>query len=180
MFDPRAPVTDAEGLRKYTWEEIRAHSDGEKDAWLVVHGRVYDVSKYGDLHPGGSSLLGDYAGEDATDEWEGVGFGGGHGRLRMQSEVSEIMKGLLIGRSIGDAPPVRHAPPEWKPADQSVPKGAMVAPLLAIAVAMAVCYYSLHFVSTAAGYSPVATSGIMLVVGLVFAHFAAIGLMPQG
>ncbi|KAK9831972.1 hypothetical protein WJX81_004513 [Elliptochloris bilobata] len=49
----------------FTLEEVAQHSS-EGDAWLVVKNRVYDVTAFWPVHPGGRVIL-TYAGRDATD-----------------------------------------------------------------------------------------------------------------
>jgi len=39
--------------------------DKEGDAWIVIEGKVYNISKFVDEHPGGYIIL-DGAGKDAT------------------------------------------------------------------------------------------------------------------
>jgi len=41
-------------LPVFNWQEIKKH-DQEKDAWVVKDGKVYDVSKFLQEHPGGLS-----------------------------------------------------------------------------------------------------------------------------
>ncbi len=53
---------DGEG---YTWREVRKHNTA-KSLWMVVHGRVYDITTWVDKHPGGREQLLLYAGRDAT------------------------------------------------------------------------------------------------------------------
>ena len=43
-------------IRSYSWEDIRKH-DKESDAWVVMDGEVFDVSKFLGEHPGGSSIV---------------------------------------------------------------------------------------------------------------------------
>ncbi len=43
-------------VRSYSWEDIRKH-DKENDAWVVMDGEVFDVSKFLNEHPGGSSIV---------------------------------------------------------------------------------------------------------------------------
>jgi cytochrome b involved in lipid metabolism len=50
------------------WEEVQKHME-EDDIWLVIHGKVYDVSKF-TTHPGGYELLVDASGYDATAPFE--------------------------------------------------------------------------------------------------------------
>ena len=60
-------TTDNNGTaaqRQFTWEEILQHAT-KKDRWLVIHQRVYDITRW-TKHPGGQVLLNHYAGQDAT------------------------------------------------------------------------------------------------------------------
>ncbi len=48
-------------LPVYTATEVAKHNkDG--DLWLMIGGKVYDVSKFGDEHPGGLDILLESAG----------------------------------------------------------------------------------------------------------------------
>lgn len=49
-------------------DELRSHNS-ENDCWIVVHGNVYDVSKF-KTHPGGFTILAANAGKDATEGFE--------------------------------------------------------------------------------------------------------------
>ena len=42
------------------------------NAWVAINGNVYDVTKWHLDHPGGSELLLEYAGKDATKLFEAV------------------------------------------------------------------------------------------------------------
>ena len=52
----------------FTPEEVAKHC-WEGDLWMVIDGDVYDLSKFGSLHPGGLPPLLDptVAGKDATE-----------------------------------------------------------------------------------------------------------------
>lgn len=52
--------------RKISWQEVRAHGTYD-NAWVVIHHKVYDISKW-EGHPGGKVML-SQAGEDATDSF---------------------------------------------------------------------------------------------------------------
>jgi len=42
--------------RKFTVDEV-AHHNRADDCWIIVHGKVYDVTKFLADHPGGTSSL---------------------------------------------------------------------------------------------------------------------------
>ncbi|KAK6212013.1 hypothetical protein LQW54_005541 [Pestalotiopsis sp. IQ-011] len=58
------------------------------DVWFVVHNKVYDVTKYLEEHPGGSAILQEVAGKDATQEYEDVGH---------SDEANEHLENLYLG-----------------------------------------------------------------------------------
>lgn len=51
--------------RLITKEELSLHNT-EKDCWMSINGSVYNVTAYGDYHPGGLEELMRGAGQDAT------------------------------------------------------------------------------------------------------------------
>lgn len=59
------PQAQEEALPTFTREEVAQHNK-YSDCWVVLHGRVYDVTKWLPKHPGGARILMHYAGEDAT------------------------------------------------------------------------------------------------------------------
>jgi len=40
---------------------------------IIIHGQVYDVTKFLDDHPGGPDIIADGAGTDLTDQFEDTG-----------------------------------------------------------------------------------------------------------
>lgn len=53
-------------------DEVRTHSTPE-DLWMVVHNKVYNLTSFAALHPGGAEVLLDCAGADASEAFEDVG-----------------------------------------------------------------------------------------------------------
>lgn len=49
-----------------------AKNNSAQSAWMVIDGDVYDVTKFVKYHPGGSQLLVEYAGTDATEAFFGM------------------------------------------------------------------------------------------------------------
>jgi cytochrome b involved in lipid metabolism len=52
----------------YSVEEVAKHNKDD-DCWVIVNGRVLDVTKFLDDHPGGRKAIMLYAGKDATEEF---------------------------------------------------------------------------------------------------------------
>ena len=57
---------------------------------MVLHGKVYNVSKYLDEHPGGEEVLLDKGGEDATEDFEDVGHSNEARKVLKQFEIGEL------------------------------------------------------------------------------------------
>ncbi|KAJ5586075.1 FMN-dependent dehydrogenase-domain-containing protein [Penicillium hetheringtonii] len=54
--------------RKVSTQEIAKHTH-EDDIWIVVNGKVYDVTKFAPSHPGGAEIIYSYAGRDASKKY---------------------------------------------------------------------------------------------------------------
>lgn len=81
---------------KITLDEVAKHTQ-PGDAWVIVDGDVYDVSKFAKMHPGGEMLLLEYAGKDATEDFYGL-----H-RHDVLDKYKRLKKGRLA--DAGPAPP---------------------------------------------------------------------------
>ena len=49
-------------LAEYTLKQVATHKK-PSDLWMVIHGKVYNVTSFRDDHPGGGDLLDDEAGK---------------------------------------------------------------------------------------------------------------------
>ena len=65
---PAARKAAGNAARVFTAEEVAAHAS-ESDCYTVVEGKVYDVTRYLRLHPGGFKLLFKNAGGDSTSDF---------------------------------------------------------------------------------------------------------------
>jgi fatty acid desaturase/cytochrome b involved in lipid metabolism len=52
-------------LKKYSWKEVEQHKNHD-DIWIVVKGKVYDVTSWIPKHPGGVQMLLSNGGREAT------------------------------------------------------------------------------------------------------------------
>ncbi|KAJ7424526.1 Cytochrome b5 type B [Pitangus sulphuratus] len=71
----------------FTLEEV-AKRNSNRETWLVIHGRVYDVTRFLEEHPGGEEVLLEQAGRDATESFEDVGH---------STDAREMLKQYYIG-----------------------------------------------------------------------------------
>ncbi|HEU0291138.1 MAG TPA: cytochrome b5 domain-containing protein [Anaerolineales bacterium] len=55
-----------EQAMSYPASEVVLHNNPEAGYWFIINGRVYDVSEFAHLHPGGLKIIQSYAGMDAT------------------------------------------------------------------------------------------------------------------
>merc|ERR1719147_28221 len=85
--------------KEFTKEEIAKHKE-EGDLWIVVGGRVLDVSKFED-HPGGPDVLEGVGGEDATEEFDQIAHSNAAIKQtedwRIGKVKGEIVKDLMEG-----------------------------------------------------------------------------------
>jgi L-lactate dehydrogenase (cytochrome) len=51
--------------------EVSKHNSA-KSCWVIIHGKVYDVTEFLPEHPGGQRIILKYAGKDATEEFEPI------------------------------------------------------------------------------------------------------------
>jgi len=145
-------------VRKITAAEVAEHKS-EQDCWLVVRGKVYDVTKYLDDHPGGVEIVTDLAGQDATEDYDDVGH---------SDEAHETLEEYLIGElddgaggsaatpapsapvapKAADAPKAQAAPsPTPKPAPRPAAEadsGLSTALVVGSVVALAVGFFALR------------------------------------
>lgn len=52
--------------KSVTMEELQLHNDGSTDCWLSIRNKVYDVTEWIPIHPGGSATIAPHCGTDAT------------------------------------------------------------------------------------------------------------------
>ncbi|KAL7956768.1 hypothetical protein V8C34DRAFT_325902 [Trichoderma compactum] len=76
---------------EYSQKEIELHNSAE-DAWMVIHGEVYDVTKYIQSHPGGVDVLIEAAGTNASKAFDNAGD---------SDDAFDLMMPLRIGKLKG-------------------------------------------------------------------------------
>ena len=99
----------------YTYDEVAKHNT-EKDLWMVIEGKVYDVSSFVDEHPGGVNTLTDNAGTDGSGEFDAVGH---------SASAKDMLKKYLIGELHPDE--AAKAPAKSKAASGTQSSGGAIA-----------------------------------------------------
>lgn len=98
----------------YSIDKARAQHTSEDDLWFIVDHKVYDVSDFIDAHPGGSVVLQQVAGEDATSAFFNL-----H-RYEVLQQYANLSLGVVEGEKPevidpqpGDLSQVPYAEPAW-------------------------------------------------------------------
>ncbi|KAL1983262.1 hypothetical protein VTN96DRAFT_360 [Rasamsonia emersonii] len=105
MPQPHPPLTRA---------EVAKHNKPD-DCWCIIDHRVYDLTDFLDAHPGGSVVLAQVAGKDATAEFYNL-----HRQEVLERYKDSLCIGVLEGETPevieqkpGDLSPVPYAEPLW-------------------------------------------------------------------
>ncbi|XP_064646579.1 acyl-CoA 6-desaturase-like [Lineus longissimus] len=77
--------------RVIPWDEVSKH-DKRDDKWLVINDEVFDVTAWSKRHPGGSRIIGHFAGQDATEPFHAF-----------HNDVKQVSK-YLTAIKVGDLP----------------------------------------------------------------------------
>ncbi|MBN1151167.1 cytochrome b5 domain-containing protein [candidate division WOR-3 bacterium] len=85
------PDTTVE-IKYFTVEEVQSHSS-EGDCWMVIDGKVYDVTEFVAAHPGGSAIL-EGCGKDATELFDTRPMGSG---TPHSERAREMLKKYYLG-----------------------------------------------------------------------------------
>ncbi|KAB2048031.1 hypothetical protein ES319_A13G086800v1 [Gossypium barbadense] len=125
----------------YTMQEAAQHNTKD-DFWIVIDGKVYDVTSYLDEHPGGDDVVLESTGKDATDDFEDAGH---------SKSAKELLQSFCIGEL-----------------DTSSP----IIPELEISSKKEAVKYSEKLMDLTKQYwtIPVAIVGISVVVGFLYLH----------
>ena len=83
-------------LKEFTAEEVAQHKS-EKDVWLIIHGRVYDVTRFLEDHPGGPEILHNVAGQECTTNFEEVFHS-----AKARNMMAKYLVGKLAGSTLPD------------------------------------------------------------------------------
>jgi len=138
-------MSEENSLKVFSLEEVNNHKssneDKSKSIWMVIHDKVYDVTKFLDEHPGGEEILVEHASKDATESFEDVGH---------STDAREMMSSYLIGelREEDKKGNVDSGPKPWggSSSDDSSDGSSWTTYLVPIALALAASIlYRMYF-----------------------------------
>ncbi|CAJ1396583.1 unnamed protein product [Effrenium voratum] len=78
-------------VKVFSMAEVAKHNSPE-DCWVVLHGHVYDLTKFAKGHVGGANLITDLAGKDGTSVFEA-------------SHGENVLNSVRVDCCIGDIDP---------------------------------------------------------------------------
>lgn len=96
VFCPKFYASKTKVQKEYTMAEVAKHNTAD-DLWIIVEGKVYNITRYAVHHPGGSKPLLAMAGKDSTDAF-------------LNYHPARVYKNLLPSYYIGEVSDYREAP----------------------------------------------------------------------
>ncbi|KIV85670.1 hypothetical protein PV11_01337 [Exophiala sideris] len=102
--------------RQISVSEISQHNK-DTDCWIVVDGKVWDITKFAPEHPGGPGIIYKYAGRDATKAYNEI-----HSPSIIQKGLpADALKGTIDRSTITEewAKPLPNETPKANPASSS-------------------------------------------------------------
>ncbi|OWM70367.1 cytochrome b5-like [Punica granatum] len=127
-------------LNVHTFEEVAKH-DNKSDCWLIISGKVYDVTPFLDDHPGGDEVLITSTGKDATVDFEDVGHSDSAREMMEKYYIGEVDPSTLPAKT-KSSPPVQ-APPTATDQSSGISIKILqfLVPLLILGLAFALRYH---------------------------------------
>ncbi|KAJ8619900.1 hypothetical protein MRB53_028429 [Persea americana] len=124
----------------YTLEDVSKHNNN-KDCWLIIKGKVYDVTKFLEDHPGGDEVLLSATGKDATDDFEDVGHSTSAIMMMDEHYIGEIDTSTIPTRT-KYTPPKQPLYNQDKTAEFIIKLLQFLVPLAILGLAVAIRFYT--------------------------------------
>ena len=70
----------------------KAQLISKKNDWILIHGKVYDISKFKQEHPGGEEILLEFQGKDAGNDYDDIMHSSDAGRTLTRLYVGEYLE----------------------------------------------------------------------------------------
>ncbi|KAI7851105.1 cytochrome b5-like heme/steroid binding domain-containing protein [Circinella umbellata] len=112
-------------VKLFSYEEVAKHNT-RNDLWMIVSGKVYDITPFVDEHPGGEEVLIDEGAKDATGPFDDVGH---------SDDARELLEKYYVGDVDPASEPVTIQSATNTVASSSAPQGnalRIIVPVLLI------------------------------------------------
>ncbi|KAH6759701.1 cytochrome B5 isoform B [Perilla frutescens var. hirtella] len=124
----------------FTLAEVSEHNS-DKDCWIVIAGKVYNVTKFLEDHPGGDDVIISSTGKDATDDFEDVGHSASAKAMMEEFYVGEIDVATIPSRK-NYTPPKQPHYNQDKTSEFIIKLLQFLIPLIILGVAVGLRFYS--------------------------------------
>ncbi|KAF2299380.1 hypothetical protein P3X46_017352 [Hevea brasiliensis] len=124
----------------HKFDEVAKHNKA-KDCWLIISGKVYDVTPFMDDHPGGDEVLLSSTGKDATNDFEDVGHSDSAREMMEKYYIGEIDASTILAKR-NHIPPKQAAYNRDKSSDFFIKILQFLVPLLILGLAYAVRHFT--------------------------------------
>ncbi|XP_030507547.1 cytochrome b5 [Cannabis sativa] len=124
----------------FTLAQVSEHST-PKDCWLIINGKVYDVTKFMEDHPGGDEVLLSATGKDATDDFEDVGHSDSARDMMNEYYVGEI-DASTIPKKVTYTPPKQPYYNQDKTSEFIIKLLQFLVPLAILGIAVGIRFYT--------------------------------------
>lgn len=124
----------------FTLAEVSGHNSS-KDCWLVISGKVYNVTKFLEDHPGGDEVLLSATGKDATDDFEDVGHSSTARAMMDEMYVGDIDTGTIPAKKKYTPPQQPHYNQDKTP-EFIIKVLQFLVPLLILGLAVGIRFYT--------------------------------------
>ncbi|KAL8095680.1 cytochrome b5 [Apium graveolens] len=124
----------------HVFDEVAKHNK-TKDCWLVISGKVYDVTAFMDDHPGGDEVLLSSTGKDATDDFEDVGHSDNAREMMEKYYIGEIDAATVPQKRTFTSPQQSNYNPD-KSSEFIIKILQFLVPILILGLAFAVRKYT--------------------------------------
>uniref|UniRef100_A0A0D6R502 Cytochrome b5 heme-binding domain-containing protein n=1 Tax=Araucaria cunninghamii TaxID=56994 RepID=A0A0D6R502_ARACU len=125
----------------YAFEDVLPHNNA-KDCWLIIGGKVYDVTRFLEDHPGGDDVLLSSTGKDATDDFEDVGHSATAKAMMEEYYIGDIDTLSLPAKNPKYPPPKPVTSNTVSSSTSTIKIFQFLVPLAILLFALAIGFYS--------------------------------------
>ncbi|KAH6804088.1 cytochrome B5 isoform E [Perilla frutescens var. frutescens] len=131
----------ASNSRVHVFEEVVKHNKLE-DCWIIVNGKVYDVTPFMEEHPGGDEVILSSTGKDATTDYEEVGHSDSAQKMMDKYYIGDINMEKVPAKRVSSHPCTTSPSENTKTPEFAIKVLPFLVPLFILGSAFAVRHYT--------------------------------------